>query len=247
MIKVTIWNEYYHEKTEEEVKTLYPNGLHGFIKDFLEQNKDICVKTVTLDDPDCGLTDEVLAQTDVLLWWGHCLHDKVPDSVVERVYQEVLKGMGFIALHSAHHSKIFKKLMGTSCNLSWRSSDRERVWCCKPGHPIAQGIPEYFELPEEEMYGEHFDIPNPDDVIFLGWFAGGEVFRSGCTFSRGNGRIFYFQPGHESHKSYYNKYVQKILTNAVRWAAPTYRTDRLECPQISVSPEKRLKNNLQAV
>ena len=239
MIKVTVWNEFRHEKTDEHVKKLYPDGIHGFVKSFLETNDDITVRTATLDDPECGLTEEVLADTDVLMWWGHMHHHEVPDEIVDRVQQEILKGMGLIVMHSGHHSKIFKRMMGTTCNLKWRDGDRERVWCCKPGHPIAQGIPEYFELDPEEMYGEHFDIPNPDDVIFMGWFAGGELFRSGCTFTRGNGKIFYFQPGHEGNPTFYNEYVQKILTNAVRWAVPTYRADKLECPWAKESAESK--------
>lgn len=239
MINVLIWNEFRHEKTDENVKKLYPCGLHEFIKSFLETNEDINVKTATLDDPECGITKEILEKTDVLIWWGHMHHENVPDYVAETVCEEVLKGMGLIVLHSGHHSKVFKKLMGTTCNLSWRDGDRERVWCCAPGHPIAKGIPEYFELEKEEMYGERFDIPTPDETIFIGWFAGGEVFRSGCTFKRGNGKIFYFQPGHEGNTAFYNENVRKIISNAVFWSAPTYRAKELECPHIAVSPEEK--------
>lgn len=236
MIKVTVWNEFVHEREVEKVKAVYPEGIHGYIKSFL-QGDEFEVRTATLDMPECGLTEEVIADTDVMLWWGHCAHTKVSDEIAERVKNAVLKGMGLIVLHSGHHSKPFRMLMGTTCDLQWREGDRERIWCCNPSHPIAEGIPESFELPEEEMYGEPFTIPKPDDNIFIGWFAGGEVFRSGCTFTRDYGKIFYFQPGHEAYPTYKNENVQKIIKNAIRWARPTVRKDKLEAPHAAVAPE----------
>ncbi len=233
MIKVTVWNEFYHEKTEERVADIYPNGIHGAIAEFL-QSDDIVVRTATLEDPECGLTEEVLKDTDVLIWWGHLRHGAVPDEIVERIKANVLMGMGFIALHSAHHSKPFKALMGTSCNLTWREDgDLERIWTINPAHPIAQGVGRYFELDGVETYGEPFGIPNPDEVVFMGWYEGGEVFRSGVTFHRENGKIFYFQPGHETFPIFYNETVQTIIRNAVRWAAPVYRSPELTCPQVT--------------
>ena len=233
MLRVTIWNEYAHEKTDERVREVYPNGIHNAIADFLRSD-EIEVRTATLDDEECGLTEDVLKNTDVLIWWGHMKHHMVPDEVAARVRDEVLKGMGFIGLHSAHHSKPFKLLMGTSCNLSWREDgDMERVWTINPAHPIAQGIGRYFELPHVETYGEPFGIPEPDEVIFMGWYEGGEVFRSGCTFHRENGRIFYFQPGHETFPIFYDENVQTIIRNAVYWAKPILRLETLECPHIS--------------
>ena len=228
-MKVTVWNENQHEKTLPRVCELYPGGIHAYIASFLKY-EDIEVRTATLDDEECGLTDEVLKDTDVLIWWGHCAHDKVPDEIVKRVQSYVLSGMGLVVLHSGHHSKIFKALMGTTCNLKWRDDARERVWTIAPNHPIAAGIPESFVLEPEEMYGEPFGIPEPQEVIFMGWFNGGEVFRSGCTWVRGNGKIFYFQPGHETNPSYQNEYVQKIIKNAVRWACPTNKNIPLVCP-----------------
>jgi trehalose utilization protein len=180
------------------------------------------VKIATLDDPEHGLTEEVLEKTDVLIWWGHMAHHEVKDEIVERVQQRVLNGMGLIVLHSGHVSKIFKKLMGTTCELKWREiGEKERVWVVEPGHPIADGLSEYFEIPHEEMYGERFDIPAPDTLVFVSWFAGGEVFRSGCCYQRGTGKIFYFRPGHETLPTYYQAEVQKVIGNAVKWAAPT--------------------------
>ena len=233
MISVTIFNEFCHEKFDDRVKEHYPEGIHKAIAEFLGKEEDITVRTVTLDDEECGLTQEVIDSTDVLLWWGHLRHGDVPDHVAYRVKEAVLKGMGFIALHSAHHSKPFRFLMGSSCNLCWREDDDlERVWVVNPAHPIAQGIEPYFELTAEEMYCEPFGVPEPDQLVFIGWYEGGEVFRSGCCYFRENGKIFYFQPGHESYPTYHNPSVQKVLVNAIRWAAPTYRIPSLDCPHV---------------
>lgn len=229
MIHVTVWNEYRHEKEVPEVAKIYPEGIHGQIAAFLGSD-EIEVRTATLDMPEHGLTQEVLDHTDVLIWWGHMAHHEVTDEIVDRVQERVLKGMGLIVLHSGHKSKPFMRMLGTTCNLNWREGDRERLWCCNPTHPIAQGIPMQFELEHEEMYGEFFDIPKPDDIIFIGWFRGGEVFRSACTFHRGYGKIFYFQPGHESYPTFYNENVQKIIKNAVIWATPNVTVNKLECP-----------------
>ncbi|MFC0270600.1 ThuA domain-containing protein [Metabacillus herbersteinensis] len=223
MIKVTVWNENRHEKKNPVVRDLYPEGIHGKIAGFLK-NADYEVKTATLDEAEHGLTEEVLHNTDVLIWWGHIAHDEVSDEIVKRVQQRVLDGMGLIVLHSGHFSKIFKVLMGTSCDLKWREADeKERLWVVDPSHPIADGIGEYIELEKEEMYGEHFDIPTPDELIFTSWFEGGEIFRSGCTFKRGNGKIFYFRPGHETYPTYENEQIQRVIVNGVKWAQPADR------------------------
>ncbi|RCW41968.1 ThuA domain-containing protein [Paenibacillus prosopidis] len=221
MIKVTVWNEFLHEKIHDEVKKVYPDGIHqalakGIAGDGIE------VATATLEEPEHGLTEERLANTDVLIWWGHMGHDQVDDAIVQRVQQRVWNGMGLIVLHSGHFSKIFKKLMGTGCDLKWREAgEKERIWVVNPAHPIAAGLPEYITIDSEEMYGEHFDIPAPDELIFVSWFEGGEVFRSGCTFNRGQGKIFYFRPGHETYPTYYNPQVLQVIQNGVRWAAPS--------------------------
>ena len=219
-IRVTVWNEFRHEKSDPKVAAVYPNGIHEAIAAHLRAQA-FGVRTATLDEPEHGLTEAVLAETDVLIWWGHMAHDKVSDEVVSRVQRRVLDGMGLIALHSAHFSKVFKALMGTSCELRWREiGEKERVWVVEPGHPIAEGLGEYFEIPHAEMYGERFDIPAPDALVFISWFQGGEVFRSGCCFQRNKGRIFYFRPGHETFPIFYQPEVQRVITNAVRWAAP---------------------------
>ena len=220
-LHVTIWNEFRHEKEHETVRAVYPDGIHSVLAGMLTA-QGAQVTTATLDEPEHGLSESVLEKTDVLLWWGHMAHDEVSDDIVERVQGRVLDGMGLIVLHSAHHSKIFKRLMGTSGDLKWREmGEKERIWVADPGHPIAAGLGEYFEIPNAEMYGEPFVIPQPESVVFISWFAGGEVFRSGCTFTRGRGRIFYFRPGHETRPIYYQPEVQAVIQNAVRWAAPT--------------------------
>ncbi len=219
-IRVTVWNEFIHEKEDATVREIYPNGLHGCIGEFLK-NAGYEVTLAALCDPDQGLPDDVLNNTDVLIWWGHIGHDKVDDAIAEKVVNRVFNyGMGFIALHSAHKSKPFCKLVGTSGNLLWGDNQKEIVWNILPSHPIAKGIPEHFILPVEEMYGEPFMIPQPDATVFTSWFEHGNVFRSGCCFLRGLGKVFYFQPGHESCPTYHNETIQKIIINAVEWAAP---------------------------
>lgn len=221
MINVTIWNEFLHEKQHEEVTRVYPEGIHIALQKGLA-NEAFNIRTATLEEAEHGLTQEVLNGTDVLVWWGHMAHDKVDDAIVERVHARVMEGMGLIVLHSGHFSKIFKKLMGTGCDLKWREAgEKERLWVVNPGHRIAEGLPEYITLEQEEMYGEHFDIPAPDELVLLSWFQGGEVFRSGCTFYRGQGKIFYFRPGHETYPTYYNEHVLKVISNGIHWAKPT--------------------------
>jgi trehalose utilization protein len=218
-IRVTVWNEGRHEKSNPAVALVYPEGIHGALAAYLE-TQGFATRTAALDDPEHGLSEAILAETDVLLWWGHTAHHDVRDEIVERVYQHVLSGMGLIVLHSAHFSKIFRRLMGTSCDLKWRDAgERERLWVVAPGHPIAAGLDDYFEIDPEEMYGEFFDIPAPEELVFLSWFKGGEVFRSGCCYQRGRGRIFYFRPGHEAFPTYHHPQVLQVIRNAVAWAA----------------------------
>ncbi|MGH2088197.1 ThuA domain-containing protein [Aerococcus urinaeequi] len=219
MIRVTVWNEFRHELTDEDVKAVYPEGIHEALAGFL--TADFQVNMATLDQPEHGLTEEVLNQTDVLLWWGHMAHGEVADEIVDRVHQRVLDGMGLIVLHSGHFSKIFQKLMGTTCDLKWREDGLSaKVWNVNPSHPITQGVGEWIDLDQEEMYGEHFDVPAPDELIFITGYPNGEVFRGGKTYRRGNGKIFYFQPGHETFPTYYHPTIQRVIKNAVHWAAP---------------------------
>lgn len=218
-IRATVWGENHHEQTNKIVADLYPQGMHGCIATALNADPAIKATTATLQEPEHGMTAARLAKTDVLLWWGHARHGLVEDAVVERVAEAVWAGMGLIVLHSGHFSKIFKRLMGTPCNLTWREAgERERLWLTSPNHPIAAGLPNHFELEYEEMYGEPFGIPEPLETVFVSWFQGGEVFRSGVTYKRGAGNVFYFRPGHETYPTYHDANVHRVLQNAVKWA-----------------------------
>jgi trehalose utilization protein len=247
-LKLTIYNEFIHEQKDDFTKKLYPKGMHEAIAEFMRKEQKFDVKTATLEMEEHGLTEKVLNSTDVLMWWGHIAHDKVEDKVVDRVQRHVLNGMGLIVMHSGHGSRIFQRLMGTSCGLTWREAgERERLWVVNPNHPITQGIGAYIELPNTEMYGERFDIPDPDELLFISWFEGGEVFRSGATWHRGKGRIFYFRPGHETYPIFYNKDVLKVLANGIRWAKFSGNTETKgigDCPNIKQSIEPLSKKNI---
>jgi trehalose utilization protein len=235
--RIRVWNEYRHERSNPKVAAVYPNGIHGAIIDGLAEH-GLAAAASTLDEPEHGLSNAALAETDVLIWWGHRAHEEVDDRIVERVANRVHAGMGLIALHSSHYSKIFRQLMGTPCTLHWRDAgEKERLWVTSPEHEIAQGVGPYLELAREEMYGEPFGIPAPEELIFISWFEGGEIVRSGATFRRGLGRIFYFRPGHETFPTYFDPKIRRVLANACRWAAPdnaigeppqNRRTDPLE-------------------
>jgi trehalose utilization protein len=224
-IRVTVWGEYRHEKINPKVAAIYPSGMHHAIAGYLGTRPDIIARAATLDQPEHGLNEGLINQTDTLVWWGHMAHDQVADAVVERVYQRVLNGMGLVVLHSGHFSKIFRKLMGTSCNLKWREEENERevLWVTRPGHPVVEGIDDHFVLPREEMYGEFFDVPEPECTFLISSFGGGEVFRSGCAWTRGAGKVVYFRPGHETFPTYHDANVLRVIENACRWTAGTGR------------------------
>jgi trehalose utilization protein len=230
-LRVTVWNEFRHERRHERIAAIYPDGIHEAIAAPLRANPSFALRTATLDEPDHGLGGNVLEETDVLLWWGHAAHEEVAEAITEAVVRHVHQGMGFIALHSAHFAKPFKRLMGAPCSLKWRDDgEKERLWTLLPTHPIAAGLGECFELAQEEMYGEPFGIPTPEELVFVSWFAGGEVFRSGATWTRGAGRVFYFRPGHETFPTYHDANVQRVIANAVDWARPRGRVDH-PCPR----------------
>ncbi len=226
-LRVTVWNEGVHEKTNERVRKVYPKGMGWQIAQYLKKQEGIkSVRIAQLEDPDQGLSDKILNTTDVMTWWGHVAHDRVSDENVERVRRRVVEGgMGLVVLHSGHMSKPFRALMGTTCMLKWREwqgiGEKERLWVVNPAHPIVDGVPERIELERSEMYGEHFDIPQPDEQVFISWFQGGEVFRSGCCWHRGLGKVFYFSPGHETIPIYRNELILKVIANGVRWASPS--------------------------
>ncbi len=239
-LRVVVWGENIHEQQDAAVAAIYPRGMHVAIAEGIRENLPTAeVSTATLQEPEHGLSVQRLAVTDVLTWWGHRGHADVSDEVAERVQRRVLEGMGLIVLHSGHYSKVFKRLMGTTCSLTWRvAGERERLWVCHPGHPIAQGIDRHFELPQEETYGEPFAVPTPDEQVFISWFDGGEVFRSGCCWHRGNGKIFYFQPGHEIYPTYFDRNIRRVIANAVAWARPEgVWVD--SCPNAAIAPEAR--------
>jgi trehalose utilization protein len=233
-LNVSVWGENVHEQDEPDVRARYPEGMHAAVAGGIATllGDDVAVRTATLQEPEHGLTQAVLDETDVLTWWGHVAHDDVDDAVAARVHDAVLGGMGLVALHSAHYAKPFRRLLGTSCSLRWRNNgERELVWTVDPAHPIADGVPHPIVIEAQEMYGEHFDIPEPDELVFVSSFAGGEVFRSGCCFRRGAGRIFYFSPGDQDYPVYHHPDVQRVIANAVRWAAPRLRQPVPGSPQ----------------
>jgi len=243
-IRVLVWNENKHEQENATVARLYPQGMHGCIAQTLNEQAHITAEVATLQEPEHGLPDARLAQTDVLIWWGHAAHGDVDDAIVERVAEHVWSGMGFIALHSSHFSKPFKRLMGTPCNLTWREAgERERLWLTNRNHPIADGLPDHFELEHEEMYGEPFGVPEPLETVFVSWFQGGEVFRSGITYKRGAGNVFYFRPGHETYPTYHDPNVQRVLCNAVSWAHNAQR----RIPNVTDSPNVPVDKALESI
>jgi trehalose utilization protein len=240
VVRITIWNEFLHERENELVASLYPDGMHGAILDGIERYPGLRCRTATLDQERHGLTHDVLSGTDVLVWWGHMAHDEVDPEVVDDVCQQVLSGMGLVVLHSAHYSQVFRRLMGTNCSLRWREAgEKERMWNLAPSHPVMDGIGDYIELDSEEMYGERFDIPDPDDLLMISWFEGGEIFRSCCTWQRGHGRIVYLRPGHETYPTYYDPNIRRIIKNACVWARRRVRIDTRESP--STEPPEPLE------
>ncbi len=244
MIRAVVWGENVHEQTNQVVASIYPRGMHDCIAGALNQDPEIEATTATLQEPEHGLPQSRLDGTDVLLWWGHAAHGGVSDQVVDRISDAVWGGMGLILLHSAHFSKIFKKLMGTPCSLTWREAgERERLWVTAPGHPITSGLPNYFELEHEEMYGEPFSVPDPLETVFVSWFQGGEVFRSGLTYRRGAGNIFYFRPGHETYPTYHDETVRLVLRNAVKWAKPS--TTRIT--NVQAAPNRTVENAIEPI
>lgn len=224
-MKITVFCE---KVDNPEAVKIYPEGFGKAIADVF--GEDVTLVTQNWGEDGSKLLD-VLEDTDVLVWWAHCMHASVSDEVSAAVCDRVRRGMGFIALHSAHLCKPLKGLLGTTCTLKWRESgDNERLWVVAPGHPIVEGIGEYADVEKEEMYGEYFDIPTPDELVLIGWFKGGEVFRGGCVFNRGYGKIFYFNPGHETYPTYRNEKVKRIMRNAAEYVCPKKIHEPFTCP-----------------
>lgn len=232
-LRVTVWNEFLHENENDVVRGIYPDGIHETLRRALEARGDVEVRTATLRQPEHGVDDALLEWSDVMVWWGHKAHAEVRDEIAQKVQQEVLRGMGLVVLHSGHFAKPFKLVLGTNCSLRWREADeKERLWSLQPGHPILEGVPEMFELEQEEMYGERFDIPEPDELLMISWFQGGDVFRSLCTWRRGHGRVVYFRPGHETYPTYHHEHVQRVVGNACHWARRRVRIDTRKAPRV---------------
>ena len=226
-IRALVWNEGRHERDDPAIAALYPDGLHGAIAAPLRE-AGLAARTATLDDTGQGLSEEARGETEVLFWWAHRAHHELSDAGVDLVKPQGLAGMGLVALHSSHYSRPFLRLLGTTGDLRHRAvGERERLWVVDPAHPIAEGLGPCVELEREEMYGEPFAVPPPDELVFVSWFQGGEVFRSGCCWRRGAGRVFYFRPGHESYPTYHHPDVRRVLVNAARWAAATRRHPRV--------------------
>jgi trehalose utilization protein len=240
-IRVLVWDE---DATHVSAG-VYPENIRGAVADGLIElgGERVRVRTASLADPEQGLSAAALAATDVLIWWGHVRHSEVADDAVGRIVEHVCRrGLGFIALHSAHYSKPFKQILNCTGHLKggWREDEQpEEIRVCAPHHPITHGVHD-FALAQEEMYGAPFDVPPPAAVVLQSFFpAGGEYFPSGLiwtvgtgvdrTFASGPGRgigqgegigrVFYFRPGHESVPTYFNLDVRRILYNGVRWAA----------------------------
>jgi trehalose utilization protein len=219
--RVVVWSE-----ATAPLDKVYPNDVNVAIADGLKPLSGWEVITANLDQPDQGLSNELLNQTDVLIWWGHKRHDEVKDDLVQRIVRRVKEeGMGFIAVHSAHFAKPYRKLMGTAC--SWREYKADgtsaKVIVKAPNHPIAKGVKD-FNLPRIERYGEPFAVPEPEAVVFDGVYTKPdgqtEPGRIGLCWTVGKGKVFYFTPGHETYDDFYREDVRLIFRNAVQWAAP---------------------------
>jgi trehalose utilization protein len=243
-MRVTVWGEGFldlatlgdepaplnYTNYAEEARRIYPEEVHQTIARGLHDclGASALVRASTLEDSEHGLGQALLESTDVLVWWSHVKEHLLPAETVERVWKRVVgDGMGIVVLHSGAQSRVFRRLMGTSCRTGgWRQADDwEAVWTVSPGHPITRGLPPVFVIPSEEVWCEHFDIPRPDELVFVSAFRGGEIFRSGCCYERGKGRIFYFRPGHESHPTYHLPQVQRVLANGVEWASSSTPDD----------------------
>jgi trehalose utilization protein len=104
---------------------------------------------------------------------------------------------------------------------AWRADgEPSHVTTLLPDHPIAQGLPARWDIPQTEMYDEPHHIPQPDAVVLEERWDKGEQFRSGCAWQIGKGRVFYYRPGHETYPIYRQQENLLVIENAARWAAP---------------------------
>jgi len=215
-VKALVWSEF------TEPKDVYPKGIHGDIAEYLNASGNVEAKVVQLSDPDQGVSQAMLDWADVLLWWGHQKHRDVTDETVQRIVKSVKEGgMGYFAMHSAHYSRGLIAILGTPCGLgSVGDGGAESISVVMPDHPIAKGVSD-FVVPRTEYFGEPFGVPEPEAVVFKSTFEKGDNiwFRSGCCWTVGKGRVFYFRPGHETYPIMRQPEVQKVIYNATLWSA----------------------------
>ncbi|MEZ5042821.1 MAG: alpha/beta hydrolase fold domain-containing protein [Saprospiraceae bacterium] len=274
-IKVVVWDE--RQKKQQKA---YPDFMGNHIADYLKKNDLLRVYSVGLDDPEQGLSDEVLENCEVMIWWGHVRHPEISVATSKKLIERVKAGtLEMIFLHSAHWANPFVEAMNEvtrqrveakyatleaqvtiefvtppdslrfrvpklgemvkpaiyerkfpdgqlkvkvdmpTCIFPFYRADGKpsTVITLQPKHPIAKGIPSQFTIPATEMYDEPFHVPDPDEVIFEERWETGEWFRSGSLWNVGKGKVFYFRPGHETYKVYYEVMPLKIIENTVLW------------------------------
>ena len=225
--KVVVWSEG-TANVDPNSKGIYPQDINTAIADGLKPLAERGWEIVkgSLGDPDQGLSAALLDSTDVLIWWGHKKHGEVKDDLVNRIVERVKAGkMGFIGTHSAHFCKPLKQLLQTPC--SWREYVADgtsvEIIVKEPSHPICKGV-ENFKLPKIERYGEPFKVPTPEAVPLDGIYTRPdgktEPGRMGMCWTIGQGKVFYFTPGHETYNDYHRPEIRRIFVNAVEWAAP---------------------------
>ena len=217
--RVVVWSE------GTAPKNVYPQDINAAIAEGLKPLKGWDIVTASINDPDQGLPEDMLNSASVLIWWGHQKHGAVSDALVDRIVKRVRDGgMGFIATHSAHYSKPLKAILGTPCGWKYYIDDGARVDLVvkAPSHPIALGV-KNFTLPHTERYGDPFEVPTPETVVFDGIYTlpngAAENAQQGMVWTVGKGRVFYFQPGHESYPIYFQDEIRHIFRNGVQWCA----------------------------
>ncbi|MBI1353570.1 MAG: trehalose utilization protein ThuA [Acidobacteria bacterium] len=228
-VRVLVWSE------RSEPVEVYPAGINGEVASIFAADRGVEVSVANMLDPEQGLSEAALAQTDVLVWFGHRSHADVLPEVVDRVVRRVTAdGMGFLPLHSAHYSLPFVRLMEleaaeqgvrlTGRVGSWgavrNKGEPERVQILLPAHPIAKGLTA-FTIEGTEEYANPFVAPPAEEKVLAGAWEGGEQDGSdGLAWTVGKGKVFYFRPGHETRPIFRQPEVRAVLRNAVLWLAP---------------------------
>ena len=129
------------------------------------------------------------------------------------------EGGADVARTEMRDGKIEITLVVPNCGLgSWRADGApSHVEVKAPDHPIAKGVPARFDVKQTEMYNEPFTVPAPDTVVFAESWDKGEKFRAGCCWKVGEGRVFYFRPGHETYPVFHQPETLQIAHNAALW------------------------------